>query len=60
MHKIENILNMLDYSLGTKRKRHMAGGILLSISLLFGGLAVTVMSLKMEENNKCKTDLDIL
>ena len=60
MHKIENILNMLDYSLGTKRKRHMAGGILLSISLLFGGLAVTVMSLKMEEKNKCKTDLDIL
>ena len=59
MHKIENILTMLDYSLGTKRKRHMAGGILLSISLLFGGLAVTVMSLKMEEKNKCNTDLDI-
>jgi hypothetical protein len=56
MHKIENILNMLDYSLGTKRKRHIAGGILLSVSLLFGGLAFTVMSLKMEEKNKCLTE----
>ena len=56
MHKIENILNMLDYSLGTKRKRHIAGGILLSVSLLFGGLAFTVMSLKMEERNKCLTE----
>ena len=56
MHKIENALNMIDYSLGTKRKRHIAGGILLSISLLFGGLAFTVMSLKMEESNKCLTE----
>ena len=58
MHKLEGILNMLDYSLGTKRKRHIAGGILLSVSLLFGGLAFTVMSLKMEmeEKNKCIAD----
>lgn len=49
MDKLEEILSMLDYSLDTKRKRHIAGGILMSISLLFGGLAVTVMSLKTEE-----------
>ena len=40
---------MLDHSLNTKKKRHIAGGILLSVSLLFGGLVFTVMSLKMEE-----------
>ena len=40
---------MLDYSLDTRRKRHIAGGILMSVSLLFGGLAVTVMSLKNEK-----------
>lgn len=40
---------MIDYSLDTKRKRHIAGGVLMSISLLFGGLAITVMSLKTEE-----------
>lgn len=42
---------MLDYSLGTKKKRHIAGGILLSISVLFGGLAFTVMTLKSEDND---------
>lgn len=50
MDKLEEVLSILEYSLNTKRKRHLAGGILLSVSLLFGGLAVTVMSLKMEDN----------
>jgi hypothetical protein len=49
MDRLESILSMIDYSLNTKRKRHIAGGILMSVSLLFGGLAVTVMSLKTEE-----------
>lgn len=49
MDRLENILSTIDYSLNTKRKRHIAGGILMSIALLFGGLAVTVMSLKTEE-----------
>jgi hypothetical protein len=49
MDKLEEVLSMLDYSLDTKRKRHIAGGILISISLLFGGLAFTVMSLKTED-----------
>lgn len=40
---------MIEYSLDTTKKKHIAGGILMSISLLFGGLAVTVMTLKMEE-----------
>jgi hypothetical protein len=46
MDRLEEILSVLDYSLNTRRKRHIAGGILLSMSLLFGGLAFTVMSLK--------------
>jgi hypothetical protein len=49
MNRLETFLSMLDYSLNTKKKRHIAGGILLSISVLFGGLAFTVMTLKMEE-----------
>ena len=36
--------------LDTTRKRHIIGGILISASLLFGGLAVTVMTIKTEEN----------
>lgn len=49
MNRLEGILAMLDYSLNTKKKRHIAGGILMSISVLFGGLAITVITLKMEE-----------
>ena len=49
MDRIEAVLSMLEYSLNTRKKRHIAGGILMSISLLFGGLAVTVMTLKTEE-----------
>lgn len=45
----ERILAMLDHSLNTKKKRHITGGVLMSISLLFGGLAVTVVTLKSEE-----------
>lgn len=43
---------MLDHSLNTNKKRHIAGGILLSISLLFGGLAITIITVKEEKENE--------
>ena len=49
VEKLERILSMLDHSLGNNKKHHIAGGILMSVSLLFGGLAFTVMTLKPEE-----------
>ncbi len=52
MDRLEGILSMLDYSLNTKRKRHLAGGILMSISLLFGGIAITIMTTKTEEEDR--------
>lgn len=45
---------MLDHALNTKAKRHITGGILMSVSLLFGGLALTIMTLKMEDNDREK------
>lgn len=45
-----NFISMMDYILDTERKRHITGGILLSASLLFGGLALTVMTIKDEED----------
>jgi hypothetical protein len=39
----------LDYLLGNKRKRHIMGGALLSASLLFAGLAFTIITSKYEE-----------
>ena len=49
MNRLESFMNTLDYLLGTKKKRHIAGGILVSTALLFGGLALTVMSLRAED-----------
>lgn len=54
MYRLQEILSILDISLDTKKKRHIAGGVLLSISLLFGGLAVTILTLKTEENESEK------
>lgn len=48
MDRLEELLTTLDYILDTKQKRHIVGGILMSISLLFGGLTVTVVTLKEE------------
>lgn len=42
---------MLDNILDTNKKRHIAGGVLMSVSLLFGGLAITVLTLKSEGEN---------
>lgn len=48
MEDFESLIAMLDFTLNTKRKRHIVGGILLSVSFLFGGLALTTMTLKPE------------
>lgn len=50
MYRFEEILLVLDRSLDSKKRRHIMGGVLLSISLLFGGVAVTIITLKTEEN----------
>lgn len=46
MDYLDNLLTTLDYILNSKRKRHIVGGILISMSTLFAGLAATVMSIK--------------
>lgn len=47
---------MLDHSLSTKKKRHIVGGVLLSISLLFGGLAFTIITINTEDNDDVVDD----
>ena len=49
MEGFANLISMMDYVLDTKRKRHITGGLLLSAALLFGGLAITVISIKDEQ-----------
>lgn len=53
MDRLEIMVMILDEVLDTKRKRHIVGGTLMSISLFFGGLAFTIITLKPEgENNE--------
>lgn len=52
MEGIERVFAIIDQLLDTKRKRHIAGGILMSVSMLFGGLALTVITLKLEGENQ--------
>lgn len=50
MDFLNAFLYSMDSALDTKRKRHIAGGVLLSASLLFGGLAVTVFTIKTDDD----------
>ncbi len=49
MERLEIVFEIFDNIVDTKRKRHILGGILMSVSLLFGGLAITVVTVKKEE-----------
>lgn len=51
MDRFDDFICMLDNILSSKRKRHIAGGMLLSVSLLFGGLAFTTLTVKSEEDS---------
>lgn len=46
MDILESLIYTFDFMLDTKRKRHIVGGFLLSAALLFGGLAITAMTIK--------------
>ena len=52
MDGLENIFLFLDYLTDTKRKRHVVGGILMSVSLFFGGMAFTMLSIKGEDDEQ--------
>ena len=49
MEAFEDFISAIDYVLNTRRKRHITGGILLSLAALFGGMAVTVVTIKSDE-----------
>ena len=51
METFESLVTMIDITMNSPRKRRIAGGILLSISFLFAGLACTIFILKTEETD---------
>lgn len=50
MDHAKRLIATLEHLVSTPKKKHIVGGILLSASLFLGGLALTVMSTKIEEN----------
>lgn len=50
IESFENLISMLDYVMSSKKKRHIVGGVLLSVSLLFGGLAITAMTAQTDDD----------
>ena len=50
MLSLQEVVYLVDYSLNTKRKRHITGGILISVAALFAGLAITTMTIKREDD----------
>lgn len=56
LDNFEAVVALLDFTLNSKRKRHIVGGLLLSISFMFGGLALTAMTLQYGEEEQKKED----
>lgn len=52
MLDLENLITAIDYTLNIRRKRHIVGGILLSVSFLFGGLAFTALTIRKDEEDE--------
>ena len=58
MDRLERVISTLSYVMGDRRKRHIVGGIMLSVAMLFGGLAVTVITIKNEEQDNDEQDFE--
>lgn len=56
MNRLEGVVASLEYLLSNKKKRHIMGGILMSASLLFAGLAFTVITLKTDNKEEQESD----
>ena len=52
MDKFNKMVSVIDQTLNTREKRHIVVGVLMSVSLLFGGLAITVMSLRNDDTKE--------
>ena len=52
MYILDDFVSSIDFILNSRRKRHLIGGVMLSLSLLFGGLAGTSFTLEDGANNE--------
>lgn len=52
MERAKRLLSTIEHLISTKRKRHIVAGTLLSVSLFAGGLAATVLSIRLDERDE--------
>lgn len=52
MERTKKLLSTIEHLISTKRRRHIIAGVLLSAALFAGGLAATVLSIKIDEKDE--------
>lgn len=52
MERAKRLLSTIEHLISTKRRRHIVAGALLSVALFAGGLAATVLSIKIDERDE--------
>lgn len=58
MERAKRLLSTIEHLLSTKRKRHIVAGSLLSAALFMGGLAGTILSIKVDEYEQIYKETD--
>lgn len=52
MLNVQEFVYWIDYSISSKRKRHITGGVLISLAALFAGLAITTLTANGKEDEE--------
>lgn len=58
MERTKKPLSTIEHLISTKCRRHIIAGVLLSAALLAGGLAATVLSIKIDEYEQIYEEID--
>lgn len=52
MDKIEMLLDLMEYVTKSRKRNHFVGGLLLSAAFFFAGIAVTTMTISLEDEDQ--------
>ena len=58
MERTKKLLSTIEHLISTKRRWHIIAGVLLSAALFAGGLAATVLSIKIDEYEQIYEEID--
>ena len=58
VENVEYVISVVDRMANTSRKRHIFGGILLSVSLLFCGLTITILTIQSDDCTEMEIERD--